>query len=93
LTGGKANRKVSCFCGRTEDENYGNFSIWFGNIKLQFSISVPTKSILSNDCKLYHTPRASSTLRFVDVYEQVTQTVALPVESYALKSIARGWGF
>jgi len=27
------------------------------------------------------------------VYEQVTQTVALPVESYALKSIARWLGF
>ena len=46
--------------------------------------------------KLYHTPRARGGAlleRFVDVYEQVTQTVALPVESYALKSIARWLGF
>ena len=46
--------------------------------------------------KLYHTPpeRIRPLLqRFVDVYEQVTQTVALPVESYALKSIARWLGF
>ncbi|MEB3182215.1 MAG: TM0106 family RecB-like putative nuclease [Nostocaceae cyanobacterium] len=31
--------------------------------------------------------------RCVDIYEQVTQTVALPVESYALKAIARWLGF
>jgi predicted RecB family nuclease len=31
--------------------------------------------------------------RFVDVYEQLTQTVALPIESYALKAIARWMGF
>jgi len=31
--------------------------------------------------------------RFVDVYEQLTQSVALPVESYALKAIARWLGF
>ncbi|MGB3405107.1 MAG: TM0106 family RecB-like putative nuclease [Microcoleaceae cyanobacterium] len=31
--------------------------------------------------------------RFVDVHHQVTQTVFLPVESYALKSIARWLGF
>lgn len=46
--------------------------------------------------KLYRTPaeRIRPLLkRFVDVYEQVTQTVALPVESYALKSIARWLGF
>ena len=46
--------------------------------------------------KLYHTPRERVRPllgRFVDVYEQVTQTVALPVESYALKSIARWLGF
>ena len=46
--------------------------------------------------KLYHTPpeRVRPVLeRFVDVYEQVTQSVALPVESYALKSIARWLGF
>jgi uncharacterized protein len=29
----------------------------------------------------------------VDVYEQLTQSVALPVESYALKAIARWLGF
>jgi len=46
--------------------------------------------------KLYHTPkeRVQPLMnRFVDVYEQVTQTVALPVESYALKAIARWLGF
>lgn len=46
--------------------------------------------------KLYRTPREriSPLLeRFVDVYEQVTQTVALPVESYALKVIARWLNF
>ena len=46
--------------------------------------------------KLYHTPRDRVNLllgRFVDVYEQVTQTLALPVESYALKAIARWLGF
>lgn len=46
--------------------------------------------------KLYHTPRERFQpiiKRFVDVYEQVTQTVALPVESYALKSIARSLDF
>lgn len=46
--------------------------------------------------KLYHTP-PERTLplmnRFVDVYEQVTQAAVLPVESYALKSIARWLGF
>lgn len=31
--------------------------------------------------------------RFVDVYDRITQTVALPVESYALKAIARWIGF
>ena len=31
--------------------------------------------------------------RFVDLYDRVTQTVALPVESYALKAIARWLGF
>jgi predicted RecB family nuclease len=31
--------------------------------------------------------------RFVDIHYQVTQTVFLPVESYALKSIARWLGF
>ncbi|OKH27037.1 recombinase B [Chroogloeocystis siderophila 5.2 s.c.1] len=46
--------------------------------------------------KLYHTPRSQiKTLlaRFVDVYEQVIQTVALPVENYTLKAIARWLGF
>ncbi|MEH2447036.1 MAG: TM0106 family RecB-like putative nuclease [Nostoc sp.] len=46
--------------------------------------------------KLYKTPYASVRPvlnRFVDVYEQLTQSVALPVESYALKAIARWLGF
>ncbi|MCW5313683.1 TM0106 family RecB-like putative nuclease [Nostoc sp. KVJ3] len=46
--------------------------------------------------KLYNTPYASVRPvlnRFVDVYEQLTQSVALPVESYALKAIARWLGF
>jgi uncharacterized protein len=46
--------------------------------------------------KLYRTPRSHIEpllTRFVDIYEHVTQTVALPVESYALKAIARWLGF
>jgi len=46
--------------------------------------------------KLYDTPKERVQplmSRFVDVYEQVTQTAVLPVESYALKSIARWLGF
>ncbi|ARV62547.1 recombinase B [Nostocales cyanobacterium HT-58-2] len=46
--------------------------------------------------KLYHTPYTSVLPildRFVDVYETLTQNVALPVESYALKTIARWLGF
>lgn len=46
--------------------------------------------------KLYNTPYASVRpvlSRFVDIYEQLTQSVALPVESYALKAIARWLGF
>ncbi|MBD2453355.1 TM0106 family RecB-like putative nuclease [Nostoc sp. FACHB-87] len=46
--------------------------------------------------KLYHTPKSlvNPVLnRFVDVYEQLIQSVALPVESYALKVIARWLGF
>ncbi|MEH2141501.1 TM0106 family RecB-like putative nuclease [Nostoc sp.] len=46
--------------------------------------------------KLYSTPYASVRPvlnRFVDVYEQLTQSVTLPVESYALKAIARWLGF
>ncbi len=46
--------------------------------------------------KLYHTPNAAVQPilnRFVDVYEKLTQNVALPVESYALKAIARWLGF
>ncbi|MEH1870225.1 TM0106 family RecB-like putative nuclease [Nostoc sp.] len=46
--------------------------------------------------KLYNTPSSSVRpvlSRFVDVYEQLTQSVALPVESYALKVIARWLGF
>ncbi|MEH2200643.1 TM0106 family RecB-like putative nuclease [Nostoc sp.] len=46
--------------------------------------------------KLYNTPYASVRPvlnRFVDVYEQLTESVALPIESYALKAIARWLGF
>ncbi|MCX7594055.1 MAG: TM0106 family RecB-like putative nuclease [Fischerella sp.] len=46
--------------------------------------------------KLYRTPHACVQpilSRFVDVYEKLTQSVALPVESYALKAIARWLGF
>jgi uncharacterized protein len=46
--------------------------------------------------KEYHTPYTSVLpvlRRFVDVYEVLTQNVALPVESYALKAIARWLGF
>lgn len=46
--------------------------------------------------RLYRTPRElvrPLLERFVDVYEQVTQTVALPIESYTLKSIARSLNF
>ena len=46
--------------------------------------------------RLYRTPYTSILPvlnRFVDVYEQLTRSVALPVESYALKAIARWLGF
>jgi predicted RecB family nuclease len=46
--------------------------------------------------KLYRTPHASVNPvlnRLVDVYEHLTQNVALPIESYALKAIARWLGF
>ncbi|MBP5972040.1 TM0106 family RecB-like putative nuclease [Brasilonema sp. CT11] len=46
--------------------------------------------------KLYQTPQSyvSPVLnRFVDVYKILTQNVALPIESYALKAIARWLGF
>ncbi|MBD2530445.1 TM0106 family RecB-like putative nuclease [Nostoc flagelliforme FACHB-838] len=46
--------------------------------------------------KLYGTPHSlvrPVLNRFVDVYEQLTRSVALPVESYALKAIARWVGF
>ncbi|MBD2450357.1 TM0106 family RecB-like putative nuclease [Nostoc sp. FACHB-152] len=46
--------------------------------------------------RLYRTPHSSVNPvlnRFVDVYEQLIQSVALPVESYALKAIARWLGF
>jgi uncharacterized protein len=46
--------------------------------------------------KLYRAPskRVLPVLdRFVDIYEQLTQTLVLPLESYALKSIARWLGF
>ncbi|MDJ0735075.1 MAG: TM0106 family RecB-like putative nuclease [Nostocaceae cyanobacterium] len=46
--------------------------------------------------KLYGTPyeEVSPVLdRFIDIYEQLIQNVALPIESYALKAIARWLGF
>lgn len=46
--------------------------------------------------KMYRTPHTlvNPVLnRLVDVYEQLTQNVALPIESYALKAIARWLGF
>ncbi|MGM3307655.1 TM0106 family RecB-like putative nuclease [Anabaena sp. WFMT] len=46
--------------------------------------------------RLYRTPYSSVGPvldRFVDIYEQLTQNVALPIESYALKAIARWLGF
>ncbi|ABA24462.1 conserved hypothetical protein [Trichormus variabilis ATCC 29413] len=46
--------------------------------------------------KLYRTPYTSVNpvlYRFVDIYEHLTQSVALPIESYALKAIARWMGF
>ncbi|MDJ0621197.1 MAG: TM0106 family RecB-like putative nuclease [Calothrix sp. MO_192.B10] len=46
--------------------------------------------------KLYRTPQKSVLPvlnRFVDIYEHLIQNVALPVESYALKAIARWLGF
>jgi uncharacterized protein len=46
--------------------------------------------------KLYGTPYTTveSVLnRFVDVYEELIHSVALPIESYALKAIARWLGF
>lgn len=46
--------------------------------------------------KLYSTPYSlvePLLNRFVDIYEQLTQSVALPIESYALKAIARWLGF
>jgi uncharacterized protein len=58
-----------------------------------FSYEVDTVKRLA---QLYQTPKElirPILERFVDVYEQVTQTVALPVESYALKAIARWIGF
>jgi uncharacterized protein len=58
-----------------------------------FSYEVDTIKRLA---QLYHTPpeRIRPLLeRFVDVYEQIMQTVALPIESYALKAIARWLGF
>jgi predicted RecB family nuclease len=46
--------------------------------------------------KLYQTPHTAVhpvLNRFVDVYEQLTKSVVLPIESYALKAIARWLGF
>lgn len=46
--------------------------------------------------QLYGTPKAQLIPlleRFIDVYEEVTQLVVLPTESYALKTVARWLGF
>lgn len=46
--------------------------------------------------KLYRTPYAQIhpiLNRFIDIYEQLIQSVALPIDSYALKTIARWLGF
>jgi predicted RecB family nuclease len=46
--------------------------------------------------KLYHTPYSSVLpvlSRFVDVYEELIRSVTLPIESYALKAIAKWLGF
>ncbi|MCZ2202000.1 TM0106 family RecB-like putative nuclease [Cylindrospermopsis raciborskii] len=46
--------------------------------------------------KLYGTPDSITRMiltRFVDIYEQLIETVALPIESYALKAIANWLGF
>ena len=46
--------------------------------------------------KLYRTPYSQIypiLNRFIDIYEQLIQSVALPIDSYALKSIARWLGF
>ena len=58
-----------------------------------FSYEVDTVKRLA---QIYQTPKEQIQpllKRFVDVYEQITQTVTLPVESYALKAIARWLGF
>ncbi|MEY3401374.1 MAG: hypothetical protein RLZZ86_989, partial [Cyanobacteriota bacterium] len=46
--------------------------------------------------KLYHTPYSEIRPvlnRFIDIYEQLVKSVALPIDSYALKTIARWLGF
>ena len=46
--------------------------------------------------KLYNTPQVATQAllsRLVDLHEQVTQSVVLPVESYSLKSLANWIGF
>ncbi|MFO5528994.1 MAG: TM0106 family RecB-like putative nuclease [Cuspidothrix sp.] len=46
--------------------------------------------------KLYRTPHSHIhpvLNRFIDIYEQLIQNVALPIDSYALKTIARWIGF
>ncbi|MDB9311396.1 TM0106 family RecB-like putative nuclease [Aphanizomenon sp. CS-733/32] len=46
--------------------------------------------------KLYRTPHTQIhplLNRFIDIYEQLIQSVALPIDSYALKTIARWVGF
>lgn len=58
-----------------------------------FSYEVDTIRRLA---QLYRTPpeqARSIVARCVDVYEQIAQTVVLPIESYALKAIARWIGF
>ncbi|AFY89444.1 RecB family nuclease, putative [Chroococcidiopsis thermalis PCC 7203] len=58
-----------------------------------FSYEVETIRRLA---QLYRTPAEqvrSIVDRCVDIYEQIAQTVVLPIESYALKAIARWIGF
>ena len=58
-----------------------------------FSYEVDTIRRLA---QLYRTPAEQVSAivdRCVDVYEQIAQTVVLPIESYALKAIARWIGF
>jgi len=63
--------------------------IWFGNIpSANFSfLFLQVDAVKRLNFTTPHERGGPLLERFVDVYEQVTQTVALPVESYALKSI------